>query len=357
MANNWNRREIVKAGVAAGLGTFGVPASAPAVIRSRSMLRPVVVSSGNGLQACAKAMEMVQSGVDTLDAVIAGVNIVELDPDDMSVGYGGLPNEEGVVQLDSSVMHGPSRRAGGVGAIEGVKTPSKVAKLVAFRTDHVLLVGEGATRFARAHGFGAQELLTDRSREVWLRWKENLSDRDDWLSPEQAGEVSTAGFESFVRHYGTINCNVVDAEGNISGVTTTSGLAFKIPGRCGDSPIIGAGLYVDNEVGACGSTGRGEANLVECASFLVVELMRNGAQPKDAALAALQRIAGKTAPRLLTDGGRPNFNLRFYCLNKAGEYAGASMYGDLQGRTARFVVNDGGDSRHEDCAALFDAMS
>jgi N4-(beta-N-acetylglucosaminyl)-L-asparaginase len=358
MPDRWNRRDVLKTGVAAGVagvGTRAAPGQAPAVMTSQAK-RPLVISSGNGLAAAAKAMEMVQGGADTLDAVIAGVNIVERDPDDMSVGYGGLPNEEGVVQLDASVMHGPTRRAGAVGAIEGVKTPSNVAQLVAYRTDHVLLVGEGANRFAATHGYGGENLLTDRARQAWLRWKENLSDRDEWLAPERDGQ-SAADLAPIHRDYGTINCNAVDAAGNISGVTTTSGLSFKIPGRLGDSPILGAGLYVDNDIGACGSTGRGEANLVECASFLVVELMRGGAHPKDAAIEALRRIATKTvAPRLLNDEGRPNFGLRFYCLNKAGQYAGASMYGQIGNGTAQFAVNDGGESRHEDCAALFDVM-
>ncbi len=357
MANDWNRRDVLKTGLAAGVGSFGVPAKAPTVI-TRQAKRPIVISSGNGLAAADKAMTMVAAGADTLDAVIAGVNIVELDPNDMSVGYGGLPNEDGVVQLDASVMHGPTRRAGAVAAIEGVKTPSNVAQLVAYRTDHVLLVGEGATRFAQAHGYGPEDLLTDHSRAAWLRWKENLSDQDDWFPPERDATGSAADMAPIERHHGTINCNAVDAAGDISGVTTTSGMSYKIPGRAGDSPIIGAGLYVDNEVGACGSTGRGEANMVECASFLVVEFMRAGAQPKDAAIEALARIADKTvSPRLLTDGGRPNFGLNFYCLNKAGEYAGASMYGESDGRTARFAVNDGGESRLEDCVALYDVRA
>jgi len=353
MADRWNRRDVLRTGVAAGVGTFGAVSAAPAVITAQAK-RPVVVSSGNGLAAATKAMELVRAGEDALDAAIAGVNIVERDPSDMSVGYGGLPNEDGVVQLDASVMHGPTRRAGAVAAIEGVKTPSNVAQLVAYRTDHVLLVGEGANRFARAHGYGGENLLTDEARERWLRWKEDLSESDEWLTPEHDGMA--AAREPVVRDYGTINCNIVDADGNISGVTTTSGLSFKIPGRVGDSPLLGAGLYVDNDIGACGSTGRGEANLIECASFLVVELMRNGAHPRDAAIQALDRIAKKTAPRLLNDQGRPSFNLRFYCLNKIGQYAGASMYGQIGNGTAQFVVNDGGESRHEDCAALFDVM-
>lgn len=360
MGRRWNRRKLFKAGVAAGVGAIG-PAGAvtyaPAIHRPR-MARPVAISSLNGMKAVQIAVEMVRDGSDTLDAVVAGVNPVEEDPRDTSVGYGGLPNEDGIVQLDSSVMHGPTRRGGAVAAIQGVKTPSKVAKLVLERTDHVLIVGEGAARFAEAHGFKREDLLTDRAREVWLRWKENLSERDDWLSPKEAEIVAGTEFAAFVRDHGTINCNVVDANGDISGVTTTSGLAFKIPGRVGDSPILGAGLYVDNDIGACGSTGRGEANLLDCCSFLIVENMRRGAHPKDACIETLKRVARKTvASRLLTDDGRPNFGLSFYALNKQGEYAGATIWGEVNGRTTQFSVNDGGESRAEDCVALYDARS
>ena len=376
MGMSWSRRGILRAGAAVGLGALGgrKAIAGPAVhVRRAQGTRPLVISSGNGLAACKRAMEMLQAGEDTLDAVIAGVNIVEEDPEDSSVGYGGLPNEQGVVQLDSSVMHGPSRNGGAVACIEGIKTPSKVAKLVMERTDHVLIVGQGAQDFARAHGFLVEELLTERARERWLRWKESMSDRDDWLTPDEAaggrggragrggnGSVAAARqggvdretldpFDPFFRHYGTINCNCVDANGNISGVTTTSGLSWKIPGRVGDSPILGAGLYVDNDVGAAGSTGRGEANLLDCCSFLAVELMRQGRHPKDACLEVMRRVAAKTVdPRLLDERGRPSFGLNFYALNKNGEYGGANF------RPSRFVVNDGGESRHEDSAYLWD---
>lgn len=353
MTNRWSRRGVLRAGVATGLGMLtsrrasGAPAFHPGARQGR---RPLVISSGNGLKACAKAMEMLQAGEDTLDAVIAGVNIVEEDPEDRSVGYGGLPNEDGVVQLDSSVMHGPTRNGGAVAALEGIKTPSKVAKLVMERTDHVLLVGKGAQGFARAHGFEIENLLTDRSRQAWLRWKENLSDRDDWfpVKQEETEEGELAALSAYFREYGTINCNCVDANGDVSGVTTTSGLAWKIPGRVGDSPILGAGLYVDNDVGACGSTGRGEANLLDCCSFLVVELMRQGMHPKDAALETLRRVAHKTVdPGLLREDGTPRFGLNFYALNKNGEYGGANF------RPSRFAVNDGGESRIEDSAYLW----
>jgi N4-(beta-N-acetylglucosaminyl)-L-asparaginase len=346
----------------------GKPAlAAPAVHARRAQgTRPLVISSANGLEACRRAMEMLQAGEDTLDAVIAGVNIVEDDPDDSSVGYGGLPNEDGVVQLDSSVMHGPSRNGGAVACIEGIKNPSKVAKLVMERTDHVLIVGQGAQDFAQAHGFPVENLLTDRARERWLQWKENMSERDDWLPAPGGGRGGRGGqggsadprfdqraedeFDPFFRYHGTINCNCVNAAGDISGVTTTSGLSWKIPGRVGDSPILGAGLYVDNDVGAAGSTGRGEANLLDCCSFLAVELMRSGSHPTDACLEVMRRVAAKTVdPRLLDEQGRPNFSLNFYAVNKNGEYGGANFRSG-----SRFAVNDGGDSRIEDSAYLWE---
>lgn len=359
--SDWDRRRLVTAltgGLAAAWSGLGSgPARASGAPRRRRVRRPLVIASSNGLEACRRAMESLQEGADTLDAVLEGVGPVEEDPEDTSVGYGGLPNEDGVVQLDSCVMHGPSRNGGAVAALEGIVHPSKVARLVMERTDHVLLVGEGAQEFARAHGFELTDLLTDRARSIWLRWKESMSEEDDWLTPEETGDRLGVDAEPFYRHYGTIHCSGVDVDGHLSGVTTTSGLAFKIPGRVGDSPILGAGLYVDNDVGACGSTGRGEANLLDCASFLVVEWMRRGEAPADACIATLRRIAEKTvAPRLLTDDGRPAFSLRFYAVNKAGEYAGAAMYGQRGDRTARFAVNDGTESRLEDCVVLFDEL-
>jgi N4-(beta-N-acetylglucosaminyl)-L-asparaginase len=333
-------------------GRRGVAWGAPAVhSRGSQGQRPLVISSANGLEACNRAMAGLHAGEDTLDAVIAGVNIVEEDPEDTSVGYGGLPNERGVVQLDSSVMHGPSRNGGAVACIEGVKTPSKVAKLVMERTDHVLLVGQGAQDFARMHGLKIEDLLTERARLRWLQWKENLSDRDDWYppAPEGGGVPEDDEFYPFYREHGTINCNAVAANGDISGVTTTSGLAFKIPGRVGDSPILGAGLYLDNDVGACGSTGRGEANLLDCCSFLAVEFMRQGMHPQDACLEVLRRVAAKTVdPRLLREDGTPDFGLSFYALNKQGEFGGANF------RPSRFAVNDGSGSRHVDSAYLYE---
>lgn len=336
-----NRRQFVRTGaVAAGLGLAARAHGAPAIIQRST--RPVVVASANGNEwkdgnetCVARAFRLMTEGKDVLESLIAGVNIVELEPKETSVGYGGLPNADGVVQLDSCCMHGPLKRAGGVAALEGVRTPSKVAHAVMQHTDHHLLVGEGAQRFARNMGFTIEDdLNTPESRRLWLEWKRRI-DPEHFLDPDKR---AAAGYEaglSMVRDglinpehfYGTINCDGVNAKGEVCGVTTTSGLAWKIPGRVGDSPILGAGLYVDGDYGAAGSTGRGEANLYGLCSYLIVELLRQGKSPKDAGMEALRRVKANTVEkRLLDERGNPNFGLNFYIVNKAGDYAGVSMY-------------------------------
>jgi N4-(beta-N-acetylglucosaminyl)-L-asparaginase len=262
------------------------------------------------------------------------------------------------VQLDAAVMHGPSHQAGAVACIEGVKTPSRVAKIVMEQTDHVLLIGQGATHFARQHGFPEENLLTERARKIWLRWKQRLSDKDDWLEPPNDDQGSLSPEDAEIerlameiirnRPTGTIHCGGMDADGNISCCTTTSGLAFKIPGRVGDSPIIGAGLYCDNEIGSCGSTGRGEANLQNQCSFAAVELMGRGMTPEEAGLEVLRRVAKHTVPRLQNDKGEPDFGLNFYLLRKDGMHAGVAMRGP-----AKCAVTDDNGTRHEPCATLF----
>lgn len=307
---------------------------------------PIAISSKNGINAVTRAMELMRKGSDPLDAAIAGVNLVEDDPNDHTVGYGGLPNEDGVVELDAAVMHGPTANGGSVAALRNIRNPSKVAKLVMERTDHALLVGKGAIRFAKAHGFKEEDLLTDEARQIWLRWKESRED-DDWLPPPSDKKV--AGRSYFDRPTGTIHLSAMDANGDLASVTTTSGLAFKIPGRVGDSPILGAGLYTDNEVGSAGSTGRGEANLLTCASFLVVESMRAGKSPEEACLIACKRIAEKTKePRLLDDKGRPAFQVAFYAINKKGQWGSAAIHSGKQ-----FALHDGKSARVLDCAYLF----
>lgn len=347
----WTRRRFLGATAAAASGAL---ASAPGALRAASDQapasgqRPTVIASGNGVACTAKAMELLKAGGDPLDAVVAGVNLVEDDPEDRSVGLGGLPNEDGVVELDASVMHGPTHKAGAVASLRNIRNPSSVARLVMQRTNHVLLVGEGALRFAKAHGFKEEELLTDKARQKWLEWKETHSDKDAWLSPEEGGKPSARSRDAIERTWGTINCCGVDAKGDLAGVTTTSGLSYKIPGRVGDSPIIGAGLYVDNGVGAAGSTGFGEANLRNCSCFLIVELMRAGKSPQDACIEALERIADRTEPRLRNASGRPMHGVTFYAVAKNGSYGSAAMY-----RGAKFAVCDHRGARQEECAFLY----
>jgi len=370
-----NRRDFVRATASVGIaaaaplstGRIAAGRFAAPEVMIRGAARPLVISDASGIQfknggpecAVERAFRLITEGKDVLDALIAGVNIPELDPEETGIGYGALPNAEGVVQLDASCMHGPRRRAGGVAAIEGVRTPSLVAQAVMDQTDHHLLAGKGAQDFARALGFSIDaDLNTEQSRRLWLEWRRRM-DPEHWLDPSKRvpkkdkhdkdpgeAELSAVSRRDFGRRaldagwsmvtdglipegtfWGTINCNGINANGDICGVTTTSGLAWKIPGRVGDSPILGAGLYVDNDVGAAGSTGRGEANLYNLSSYLIVESMRRGMHPKDAGMEALKRIRANTIEtRLLNARGLPNFNIRFFVLDKKGQHAGVAMY-------------------------------
>lgn len=345
MSDDLTRRDFLGAGVAIATGALAPPAlqprvSAPAVILGGAS-RPMAVGSANAKRGIALAIQLVKGGADTLDAAVEGVKIQELDPADNSVGYGGLPNEEGVVQLDASCMHGPTKRAGAVGALENIKTPSEVARLVLKYTNHIFLVGEGAKRFALSYGFQEEELLTPESREIWLHWRANRGPADDWLDVPDVEPI-------LPRKTGTVNLNIVNAQGEISSVTSTCGLAWKIPGRVGDSPIVGAGQYTDNDIGAAGSTGRGESNIMVCGGFLTVEHMRRGMKPTDAALETLKRVVALTPPRLLHPNGRPAFQLTFYALNKKGDSGGASIY------PSSYATYDGTDAVTRDTAYLFD---
>jgi N4-(beta-N-acetylglucosaminyl)-L-asparaginase len=365
-----NRRDFVRTG-AVGLAAAAAPhplfGQGPTMMTPRSS-RPIVVSSANGHRfknggpkTCVEtAFERIVKGDDVLDALIAGVNIVELDPEDTSVGYGGLPNADGVVQLDSCCMHGPRRQAGGVACLEGVRTPSLVAKAVMEQTDHHLIVGRGAQEFARDLGFTIEDdLNTATSRRIWLEWKRR-TDPDHYLDPAQRRirerqvvmEMVAEGLIDENHVYGTINCDGLGPTGDICGVTTTSGLAWKIPGRVGDSPILGAGLYVDGAIGAAGSTGRGEANLYNLCSYLIVEEMRRGKSPKDAGMEALRRIRTNTIEkRLLNARGEPNFGINFYIINARGEHAGVGMYANDR---SRFAVCDEHGARLEPIEPLLE---
>ncbi len=374
MKKKITRRDFFRTGAVAGVAAGLAGESSLTGFAQAGGSRPLVVSSANGLRATEKAMEMIRNNKDTLDAVVEGVAIVEDDPNDMSVGYGGLPNEEGVVELDASVMHGPTKRAGAVASLRNIKNPAKIAKLVLERTDHLLLVGEGALRFARAHGFKDQDLLTEESRAVWLKWKETMSDRDGWgpglaapdnpaqglvyrgkLKPEEILALAKA----IIAHppTGTINCIAINEAGDISGTTTTSGLAFKIPGRVGDSPLIGCGLFVDNEVGAAGSTGRGEECIKINGAHTVVEMMRKGMSPTDAALEACKRVASSYNGQ---KAKLKKFNIEFYALNKKGEYGGAALWGyttNSKGERKRghFAVHDGRENKLRELAYLYES--
>lgn len=352
-----SRRQFIQA--AAGAAALGGPIaahphderSATASIRPAGV--PIVVGSRNGEKAGAVALRMIRDGADPLDAVIAAISEVEDDPDDHSVGLGGLPNEEGIVELDASVMHGPTHRAGGVAALRNIRHPSQVARLVAQRTNHVLLVGEGALKFARAHGFREENLLTEEARQIWLKWKESMSDKDDWLAPDgrpatQPATTTSASAIEILYTYGTINMLALTPAGDLAGCTSTSGLSYKIPGRVGDSPIIGAGLYVDNAVGAAGSTGRGEANLQNCSSFLIVELMRQGMEPEAAALEACRRIAARAEKHLRNEKGEPIFDVQFYALRRDGKFGGAALRNG-----GKMAIHDAGGSRIIDTPGLF----
>lgn len=385
------RRDFVKTAAAAGVAG-AVPRTlegAPMVYTPQSV-SPVVISDTSGIRftnggpesAVERAFRGIVEGEDVLDALVAGVNIPELDPTETGIGYGGLPNANGVVQLDACCMHGPKKQAGGVAGIEGVRTPSLVAKAVMEYTDHHLLVGAGAQEFARMMGFEIEDdLNTDRSRELWLEWKRRI-DPGHFPDPRRGRPGGTgggsdelararaalearqhAGYQAgldMVREglidensfWGTINCDGIGPGGDICGVTTTSGLSWKIPGRAGDSPILGAGLYVDGDIGAAGSTGRGEANLFNLCSFLIVEKMREGMHPLDAGMAALERIRANTIEeRLLNSRGEPAFNVRFFALNKRGEYAGVSMYASGQ---VTYAVCDENGAREEPLEGLLD---
>jgi len=351
------RRDFLKQAALAGAAAV-VGSGWPSLTNAQSGPPGVrAIASGNGQRAVDKAVEVIRGGADALDGVIAGVNIVEDDPEDMTVGYGGLPNEEGIVELDAAVMHGPTCRGGAVAALRNIRNPSRVARMVMERTDHVLLVGEGALRFARSFGFVEENLVTDKSREAFLRWRESRSKDDDWL-PAHSDTSRAIGAlpehlrpsaEDALRHTGTIHCSAIDLKGNMSCVTSTSGLAYKIPGRVGDSPIIGAGLYVDNDVGSAGSTGRGEANLVNCSCVMIVEFMRQGRSPEQACLQACERVVQHTKMRrLLDERGRPTFSVSFYALNRRGEFGAAAIYSG-----PNYAVHDGTVSRLLPMAFLY----
>lgn len=385
--NLWSRRKFVVSSVAApAIATSLRTDLTESVLRpSPAAKRPVIISSANGVKALQKGMDILKNAGDTLDAVVSVVTVVEDDPNDDSVGYGGLPNEEGEVELDASVMHGPTYRAGSVAGVRRIKNVARLAKTVLERTNHVMLVGDGARRFAVAEGFEEMNLLTESSRKKWLAWKAATSfnwrpgiDSPEWNGKSASRSRSPLDSEEFRARLsdicdgdealmaralevikdpptGTIPCIAVDAKGDISATTTTSGLSWKIPGRVGDSPIIGAGCCVDNEVGAAGSTGKGEENIKISGGHTIVEMMRQGKSPTDACLEALGRIARHYKNDKKKLG---TFHIYFYALNKDGVYGSASLWrnGYEESKRAKFAVHDGSEGRLENCATYFDEV-
>jgi N4-(beta-N-acetylglucosaminyl)-L-asparaginase len=348
MRKTMSRRHFMGSTAVASLSTLAIGAGP---IKPAGTKRPIAVSSANGLRTVEKAIELVKKGHDPLDAAIEGVAIVEADPKDHSVGLGGLPNEDGVVELDAAVMHGPTHGGGSVASIRDIIHPAAVARLVMQRSRHCLLVGEGALRFARAHGFPEVNLLTDDARRIWLHWKETRDANDDWLPPPDETVAAFIREALEPRVTGTIHCSVLDTHGDLGCTTTTSGLSWKIPGRVGDSPILGAGLFLDNEVGSAGSTGVGELNLLNLSSALIVEGMRRGLQPKDAIMDVCKTIATRCTrdPRRRTQDGRLRGNVLFYALTKDGKFAGGSIYPG-----AKMAVHDGDSARLVPCDSLYD---
>lgn len=344
-------------GGAAGLAASCAATSEVAVSRARAV-KPVMVGSENALPGMRGEYPKLLAGGAPLDAAVAVCKVAEADANDTSVGLGGIPNEDGVVQLDAACMDGRTHNSGAVAAIENILHPIEVARLVMERTDHCQIFGAGAYRFAREHGFPHTELLTESTRQIWLRWKENLSREDDRLPPRAGvtGETKTSALPTRFERHGTIHCSVLSQDGNVACATSTSGLGFKIPGRVGDSAIVGAGLYCDAEAGSAGSTGRGEASILACASAMIVEQLRHGTAPKDAGLEILRRIVAQTRrlaqwqPELLDAEGRPVFDIQFYIVGLDGRFAGVTLHGRTR---ARFAVADpAGGPRLETLEAL-----
>jgi N4-(beta-N-acetylglucosaminyl)-L-asparaginase len=341
------RRKFLQFSAAASAAGCATDGTSFTVLRNRR--GPVAVSSRNGLKAVEIAVACMREGWRPVDAAVAGVEVVENDPNDDSVGLGGLPNEDGVVELDACVMDGPSGLGGAVASLRNIKNPAQVALKVMRHTDHVLLVGEGALRFARAHGFKEEDLLTESSRKQWLEWREKRSAIDDWIDPAENGEHGREWFGKYKEKTGTIHLGAVDGNGDVGGCTTTSGLAFKLAGRVGDSPLLGCGNYVDNDVGVAGSTGRGEAVILSNGGAFIVGQMALGKSPVDACLEACRRIVRLTkVRRLLNDKGRPDFQVQFYAASKRGETGAAALY------PSQYSLCDDGGPRVADVTPLFD---
>ena len=371
------------------VGQTGKTAEAPKNIAAVQRPRNILICSRNGYEYIQAGYEWLERGKDTLDAAITVVSGPENDPNDDSVGLGGLPNEEGVVELDSCCMHGPTRRAGSVGGVHDIRNAAALAKTVMEHTGHVMLCGDGATRFGLTMGFQKENLLTEHSRKIWQLWKETHSNQDWWgpgmsdpkWTPPSAMETGSISDQpghiqklyamaenigiapekrmdaiEKVLHppTGTINCSTLNAKGEMSSVTTTSGLAWKIPGRLGDSPIIGAGCYCDQDAGAAGATGNGEENIKIAGAHTIVENMRRGMSPEEAGMDALHRITRNYN----NDMAKVKYvSMVFYILRRDGAYAGVTMWSGPAERPMSFAVCDEKGRRLENCKALFQGVA
>ena len=277
-------------------------------LQSQQAEQPIVVSTWrHGEAANEAAWEILSNGGYSLDAIEAGIRVPESDPDVITVGYGGIPDAKGKVTLDASIMD-EKGNAGSVSFLKCIKHPVSVARLVMEKTPHVMLSGKGAQQFALENGFKKEKLLTKEMKVAWKKWK------------KEGGEFSTKlNIENQIReNHDTIGMLAVDNEGRICGACSTSGMAFKMHGRVGDSPIIGAGMFVDGEVGGAVATGSGELVMKTLGSFLVVEFMRNGMKPQQACKEAVRRIT-KRVPDY------ENHQIGYLALNKSGEYGAFSM--------------------------------
>ncbi len=304
-------------------------------ITGGKMDTPVVISTWNfGMKANEVAWKAMSSGANSLDAVEQGVRTIEDDPEIMSVGFGGLPDEQMDVTLDASIMDWRGN-CGAVGALPKIKNAVSVARTVMERSEHVMLAGEGAYKFALAQGFKPIDLLTDKSREAWLRWRESLGPNNNWLGPHSMDDLGD--------NHDTIGLLALDTKGHLSGAVSTSGLAWKIHGRVGDSPIIGAGLYVDGKVGAAASTGVGEANMRIVGSHLVVQSMKAGASPQDACEIAIRRAIEVHSKILKKD---KSFQLAYIGLSAKGEVGGAAIRKGFQYAIGKNGTNKLVDSKY-----------
>lgn len=325
------RRIFIKAASISSLGIFAANyvsakiglSKERGIRKPKNINKPVVISTWNhGLEANKPAWEILNKGGNALDAVEAGVRVTESDASNRSVGLGGLPDREGNVTLDACIMN-HENECGSVAYLQHIENPISVARKVMEDTPHVMIVGSGALQFALSKGFKKTNLLTPEAKEEWLKWKEKE-------------EMKKPGINS--ENHDTIGMLAMDKEGNISGACTTSGWAYKMPGRVGDSPIIGAGLFVDNEVGGACATGMGEAVIRIAGSHTVVELMRQGKSPKEACRLAVERIRKKHKDI-------KGLQVGFLAMNKAGEVGGYSVYAGFN-----YALRDGKNEKMIDAS-------